>query len=54
MKMMQLLILGSDPAYSLVVDSISGSPEGSRLIDSVGLPMESLFCLTPSILPTLP
>ena len=34
---------------------VSGSPQGSRLVDSVGLPVEFLSPLGPSILPpTLP
>ena len=49
-----------DPAHacSLVGDSISGSPQGSRLVDSVGLLVESLSPPAPSImsstLPTAP
>jgi hypothetical protein len=29
-------------AHSLVDNSVSGSPQGSRFVDSVGLPVESL------------
>jgi hypothetical protein len=47
--------LGSDHVCSLVGGSVSGSPQGSRLCDSVGLPVEFLSPLGSSVLPaTLP
>jgi hypothetical protein len=44
---------GVGPAYvySLVGGSVSGSPQGSRFVDSVGLPAESLF---PQVLQSFP
>jgi hypothetical protein len=41
--------LGPAQAHSLVGDSISRSPQESRLVNSVGLPVESLSSLGPSI-----
>jgi hypothetical protein len=38
-------IVGPDLALSLVGDSVSGSPQGSRLVDFVGLPVEFLSSL---------
>ena len=47
--------LGATGISSSVGDSDSGSPQGSRLFDSIGLPVESLSSLGPSVLPpTLP
>ena len=41
--------------HSLVGGSVSGSPQGSRLVDTVGLLVESLSSLDLTILPqTLP
>ena len=36
---------------SLVGGSVSGSPQGSRLVDSIGLPVEFAFSILPPILP---
>jgi hypothetical protein len=45
----------STHVYSLIGGSVSGSLKGFRLVDSVGLLMEFLSPLCPSILPpTLP
>lgn len=42
-------------AYSLVGDSVSGNSQGWRLIDSVGLPVDSLSSSCPLVhLPILP
>jgi hypothetical protein len=43
--------LGPDHACSLVGGSVSGSPQGSRLVNSVGLLIESLSPLGSSIVP---
>jgi hypothetical protein len=40
---------GSAHAHTLVRDSVSGSPQGSRLVDPVGLHGEFLSSLNPSI-----
>lgn len=45
--------LGPAHTHSLVGDSVSVSPQGSRLVDSVGLPVEFLSPLGPAILPQL-
>lgn len=46
---------GPASAYSLVLDSVFGTDQGSRLVDSVDVLVESMFCLDPSIYsPTLP
>jgi hypothetical protein len=44
--------LGSAHAYSLLGDSVSKSTHGSRLVDSIVLPLYSLSSSSPSI-PTL-
>ena len=47
--------LGSSYACSLVGGSVSGSLQGSRLVDTVRLPVESLSFSGPStLIPTLP
>jgi hypothetical protein len=47
--------LGSACVYSLVGDSVSGSSQGSRLVDTVGLPVGLSSASALSILPlTLP
>ena len=46
-----LLGLGLDHAHSLVDGSISGSSQGSRLVDSVGFPVESLSSQVPQSSP---
>ena len=47
--------LGSAHTHSFVGDSVNGSPTKSRLVESIGLPVESLPSLDPSTLsPTLP
>jgi hypothetical protein len=47
--------LGAAHACSLVGSSVSENPQGFRLFDSVGLPVELLFSPGPSFLPsTLP
>ena len=47
--------LGAPIASCLLGDSVSGKPQGSRLVDSVGLSVESLTSSGPSVLPpTLP
>ena len=47
--------LGPDHAHFLVESSVSGNPQGSRLVDYVGLPVEFLSLSGPAILPpTLP
>jgi hypothetical protein len=45
--------LGSASVSFLVGDSVSGSPQGSSLVDSVGFLVESLYPSGPSKLPTL-
>jgi hypothetical protein len=42
---------GQTYACSLVGGSVSGSPQGSKLVGSVGLPVESLSSSGPSVLP---
>jgi hypothetical protein len=45
--------LGPAWAHSLVGDSVPGNPQGSRLIDYIGILVESLSSLGPSfLLPT--
>ena len=39
--------LGPICAHSVVGDSVSGSPQVSRLFNSVDLPVESISCLVP-------
>jgi hypothetical protein len=47
--------LGLAHDHPLIDGSVSGSPQGSKLVDSVGLPVESLPTSGPSsLLPTLP
>jgi hypothetical protein len=47
--------LGPAHASSLVLGSLSGNPQELKLVDSVGLPVELLSSLGPSVLPpTLP
>jgi hypothetical protein len=43
--------LGPTHACSLFSGSVSVNPQGSRLVDFVGLPVEFLFPLGPSVLP---
>jgi hypothetical protein len=47
--------IGPVCVHSLVGYSVSGNPQGPRLVDSVGLPVESLSYSGPPILfPILP
>lgn len=46
--------LGPTHAQSLVGDSVFGRPQGSRLVDSAGLPVGSLSSLGRAILLTFP
>jgi hypothetical protein len=43
--------LGPAWDHSLVGGSVSGSPQGPRLVESVGLSVESLSSSSPPILP---
>ena len=43
--------LGLAYVFSFVSSSVSGSSQGFRLVDSVGLPVEFLSPLSPSIFP---
>ena len=45
--------LGSVHTHSLVGSLVSESPQGCRLVDSVGLFVESLSSLSPLILPQI-
>jgi hypothetical protein len=45
--------LGPAHAHSLVGGSVSGNPQGNRLVDFVGLPVEFLSSSSFSILPSL-
>jgi hypothetical protein len=46
--------LGPVCACSLIGDSVSENSQESRLLDSVGLPVEFLSPLGPAILPSTP
>ena len=45
--------VGCRESHSLVGAIVSGNPQGSRLVDTVGFPVETLFSLDPSILPLI-
>jgi hypothetical protein len=47
--MFREVVVGPACAHSLVCGLVFGSPQVFRLVDSVGLPVETLFSLGPSI-----